>query len=89
MLEIAPILNEYLNYDEAWLYCATCTHDNKYDWRIPTHDEYEDIDGISLSAYDDSDEDDFRDSNLNNLPTVKSLKFLSIRVVQPVRDKDA
>jgi hypothetical protein len=88
MLEIAPILNEYLNYDEAWLYCATCTHDNKYDWRIPTHDEYEDIDRISLSAYDDSDEDDFRDSNLNSLPTVKSLKFLSIRVVQPVRTND-
>jgi hypothetical protein len=25
--------------DDSWLYCVTCTHDNKYDWRMPTPDE--------------------------------------------------
>ena len=32
MLEFAP-KSPLLVYDEAWLYMATCTHNNKYDWR--------------------------------------------------------
>ena len=32
-----------LPYDEAWLYCATLTCDNKYDWRMPSSLEYNDL----------------------------------------------
>jgi hypothetical protein len=35
MIEFA-IKSHLLPYDEAWLYCTTCTHNNKYDWRFPT-----------------------------------------------------
>jgi hypothetical protein len=38
MIEFA-IDSHLLSYDEAWLYCATLTYNNKYDWRIPTYDE--------------------------------------------------
>lgn len=31
MIEFAP-RSPFLVYDEAWLYMATCTHNNKYDW---------------------------------------------------------
>ena len=40
MLKMADTSPHALSYDDAWLYCATCTHDNKYDWRLPTHYEY-------------------------------------------------
>lgn len=36
MIEIAPQAIERMNFDTAWLYCATLTYDNKYDWRLPT-----------------------------------------------------
>lgn len=39
MIDLAPQVNA-LTMVEAWLYCATCTHNNKYDWRLPTHAEY-------------------------------------------------
>ena len=42
MLELGPETNERVDYDTAWLHCATCTHDNYYDWRLPTHKEYMD-----------------------------------------------
>ena len=35
----API-SPPLMYDEAELYTYTCTHDNKYDWRMPTQHEW-------------------------------------------------
>lgn len=31
-LEFGPDSQDCLEDDEAWLYCATLTHDNKYDW---------------------------------------------------------
>ena len=40
MIELALRTLKEMPYDEAWLYCVTCTHDNYYDWRIPTVDEY-------------------------------------------------
>lgn len=40
MIEFAPEAIERVEYDEAWLYCVTCTHDNHYDWRLPTYKEY-------------------------------------------------
>jgi hypothetical protein len=41
------------NYEEAWLYCVTCKHDNKYDWRLPTVDEwqYSSTNTMPLEAY--------------------------------------
>ena len=40
MLEFAPEMLDRINYDTAWLYCATLTHNSKYNWRLPTHAEY-------------------------------------------------
>ena len=39
MIELAYKSQDKLCKDPAWLYCATCTHDNKYDWRLPTDHE--------------------------------------------------
>jgi len=39
MVEFAPANLTHLLYDEAWLYCATLTYDNHYDWRLPTYHE--------------------------------------------------
>ena len=40
MIEPAPVSKDTLPFDIAWLYCATLTHDNKNDWRLPTFGEY-------------------------------------------------
>jgi hypothetical protein len=40
MIEFSIRPQEEMDYDTAWLYCVTCTHDNYYDWRLPTHIEY-------------------------------------------------
>jgi hypothetical protein len=40
MIELAPEAKEHMNYDTAWLYCATLTRNNHYDWRLPTNKEY-------------------------------------------------
>jgi hypothetical protein len=56
MIEQAPI-SPPLMYDEAELYTYTCTHDNKYDWRMPTQHEWNRTAGmrgwydISLQIY--------------------------------------
>jgi hypothetical protein len=45
MIEHADISSHAIGItcDEAWLYCATLTHNNKYDWRMPTVSERKDI----------------------------------------------
>jgi hypothetical protein len=40
MIELAPRTPELMDYDLAWLYCITLGHNDCYDWRIPTADEY-------------------------------------------------
>ena len=40
MIEYGLKLETAEVYDTAWLYCATQTHDNKYDWRLPTKTEW-------------------------------------------------
>jgi hypothetical protein len=40
MIERAPRSTTRLTLDEAWLYTITLTHDNKYDWRLPTAQEF-------------------------------------------------
>ena len=39
MIELAP-KTPFLDHDELTLAIFTCTHNNKYDWRLPTFDEY-------------------------------------------------
>ena len=56
MIELAPILKDHLSYDEAWLYCATLTYNNKYDWRIPTEDEFIYNEEISDQSFDQTDD---------------------------------
>lgn len=40
MFEYATHSEDSVSFDQAWLYCATCTHNDKYDWRLPTHQEW-------------------------------------------------
>ena len=40
MIEKAPVSSRELSIEEAFLYTITCTHNNKNDWRLPTHKEY-------------------------------------------------
>lgn len=40
MIEYGPKLEDVLEYDTAWLHCATLTHNNLYDWRLPTDLEW-------------------------------------------------
>jgi len=39
-LEYAPYSKNKIVWDKAWLYCATCTYNNKYDWRMLTVNEF-------------------------------------------------
>ena len=39
LIEKAEHNKTKFSYDIAWLYCATLTQGNKYDWRIPTFTE--------------------------------------------------
>ena len=57
MFEVAPILKKHLSYDESCLYCVTLTYNSKYDWRMPTSDEYDNCDEIDQESYDESDAD--------------------------------
>lgn len=40
MIEIAPMSDEMITYDQAFLYTLTCTHHGCYDWRLPTLNEW-------------------------------------------------
>ena len=57
MIELAPVLDKWYTYDTAWLYCATLTHNNKYDWRLPSLDEYNDYDEIDIDCFDVTDDE--------------------------------
>jgi hypothetical protein len=36
MIELAPITQNKMTYEEAILYCQFCNHDGYTDWRLPT-----------------------------------------------------
>ena len=40
MTESGMCSDHFLTYDEAWLFCITSTHNNKYDWRMMTRREF-------------------------------------------------
>ena len=41
MLELGPLSESAMSYDEAILYCAFCRHDGHTDWRMPTYAEWD------------------------------------------------
>ena len=58
MVELAPKSKAKLCRNSAWLYCITCTHDNKYDWRFPTDQEFNsDYDLLSANQFTWAEED--------------------------------
>jgi hypothetical protein len=58
MIELAPKSQDKLCKDPAWLYTITCTHDNKYDWRFPTDQEFNsDYDLLSANQFTWAEED--------------------------------
>ena len=68
MIEYADVSLHEITCDEAWLYCATLTHNNKYDWRMPTYKERIasfDVSDISWDIDDvDNDSDVWSDSSV-------------------------
>jgi len=52
-MRLGPEYIVSLCYDEAWLYCATLTYDNKYNWRMPTRTEWMLIPSAVYSWYED------------------------------------
>ena len=74
MIEVAPILKKYLSYDESWLYCVTLTYNSKYDWRMPTSDEYVNCDEIDQDSYDESDSE-------RNRPIYWTLRTRPVRTI--------
>lgn len=56
MIEFAPMPPGRVTFDAAWLYCATLTYNNKYDWRIPTEDEFCSYEEIHCDSFDQNDE---------------------------------
>ena len=39
MIEQAPASPHPLSIEDTFLYTITCSHNNKHDWRLPTHAE--------------------------------------------------
>ena len=68
MLEYAPEAKEYMEYDEAWLYCATCTYHNHYDWRLPTYKEYNQS-KLIRTWYEDRPDDKLPDRHVTPVRT--------------------
>jgi len=79
MIEFAP-KSPLLDHDQAWLYTATCTHNDKYDWRIPNDDEYYDSDmNEILNGYGWVDDGSI---------ILEEESSVILDIVMPVRTKD-
>jgi hypothetical protein len=76
MIEHADESPHKITCDEAWLYCATLTHNNKYDWRMPTYDER-----MKLEFFDIWDIVDYIDR-----PNAAWLNYNATCFIIPVRD---
>ena len=80
MIELGPTSKVKLSIDMAWLYCATLTHDEKYNWRMPTYNErWNSIPGSSLTWDSDEYQSGTAYNEYNITPSYK---------VIPVRDSD-
>lgn len=49
MIEIGPVSTTFFSYDAAFIYCITCTHDNKYDWRFPISNDDKELAMLEFS----------------------------------------
>lgn len=86
MIEVAPeeLQTNLLKWDEAWLYCITLTHDNKYDWRMPTSQDARQDSRAVMSWIDYGDNDNDFSQILNQFR--KSTEEFHTRLIIPVRD---
>jgi hypothetical protein len=86
MIEVAPeeLQTNLLKWDEAWLYCITLTHDNKYDWRMPTNQDARQDSRTVMSWIDYGDNDNDFSQILNQFR--KSTAEFHTRLIIPVRD---
>ena len=85
MIEVAPeeLQTNLLKWDEAWLYCITLTHDNKYDWRMPTNQDARQDSRTVMSWIDYGDNNDLG-RVLNQLR--KNTEEVHTHLIIPVRD---
>lgn len=51
-IEIGPISQESMSYDNAILYCFLFNLDGKIGWRMPTFNEYIESDAMGWYVYD-------------------------------------
>ena len=51
MIEHAPVSEDKLTFDEAWLYVLLLDYDNKKDWRLPTLDEILENDSLQVGVW--------------------------------------
>lgn len=51
MIEAAP-MSHLMPYEEAFLYAITCTHNNKYDWRVPAASDFLSMGTVKLRTTD-------------------------------------
>ena len=86
MIEIAPeeLQTYLLKWDESWLYCITLTHDNKYDWRMPTSQDARQDSRAVMSWIDYGDNDNDFSQILNQFR--KSTEEFHTHLIIPVRD---
>jgi formylglycine-generating enzyme required for sulfatase activity len=49
--KVGPLSEEKMQYDEALMYCFMLEVDGERGWRLPTHDEYNDILGLSTQIW--------------------------------------
>lgn len=86
MIEVAPeeLQTNLLKWDEAWLYCITLTHDNKYNWRMPTSQDAKQDSRAVMSWIDYGDNDNDFSQILNRLR--KSSEEFHTQLIIPVRD---
>jgi hypothetical protein len=70
MIECAPTSN-YMNYNNAILYCLFCNHNEHNDWRMPTMEEYKQY---RLWGWYVGDTDLLRDDSLSLRSTVTPIR---------------
>lgn len=51
MIEAAPF-SPLMEYEDAFLYAITCTHNNKYDWRMPVAGDFSNNFNVKLRTTD-------------------------------------
>lgn len=71
-LELAPMSQNKMTFDEAQMYCLFCRYNDKKNWRLPTRHEWETIQGWETPVW---------------LVEGDNVVITEMWYVQPVRDK--